>query len=109
MNATDITPVLQVLVALVAALVSAVAVPWLRAKVDAEEMDKLLRWVEIGVMAAEQIYAVTDGPAKKAYVLQFLKTKGYIVNVDEIENAIEAAVLKLHRELRGGMKDAEQS
>ena len=56
MNMIDLTPIAQALVALTAALISVVVVPWLRVKFDAEEMAEFLRWVEIGVAAAEQLY-----------------------------------------------------
>lgn len=99
MNMIDITPIAGALIALAAALVSAVAVPWLRSKFSAEELHEFLRWVEIGVAAAEQLYSTTEGEKKKAYVVKYLKEKGYSADVDDIENAIEAAVLKLHKEL----------
>lgn len=99
MNMIDLTPIAQALVALTAALISVVVVPWLRVKFDAEEMAEFLRWVEIGVAAAEQLYAVTDGEKKKAYVVKYLREKGYCADTYDIENAIEAAVLQLHKEL----------
>ena len=101
MNVTDITPIANALIALIATLIGVVVVPWLHAKFDAEEMTAFLRWVEIGVAAAEQIYTANDGKLKKKYVRNFLKSKGYTADVDEIENAIESAVLKLHKELYG--------
>ena len=82
-----------------AALISAVAVPWLRAKFDAEELNDFLRWVEIGVAAAEQLYNTNEGEKKKRYVVQYLNDKGFRVDVEDMENAIEAAVLQLHKEL----------
>ena len=50
-------------------------------------------------MAAQQLYHQLDGEERKKYVLDFLAQKGYDVSSEEIENAIEAAVLKLHQEL----------
>ena len=102
MNTIDITPVANALIALATALVSVVVVPWLHAKFDAEEMTEFLRWVEIGVAAAEQLFGSTDGLKKKIYVVNYLKEKGYTADVEDIENAIEAAVLKLHKEMYYG-------
>lgn len=102
MNMMDVTAVAQALVALVSALIGVVVVPWLHAKFDAEEVAAFLRWVEIGVAAAEQLYAVNEGTKKKAYVLRFLQDKGFTADGDEIDNAIEAAVLQLHKELYYG-------
>lgn len=109
MSMIDITPIANALIALAAALVSAVAVPWLRSKLGAEELAEFLRWVEIGVAAAEQLYTATDGEKKKAYVVKYLKEKGYTADVEDIENAVEAAVLRLHKELYGGAADGKQS
>ncbi|MBR2483547.1 MAG: holin [Oscillospiraceae bacterium] len=95
----NITEVVQAMIALVTALLSVVVVPWLRTKFDAEEMKVFLRWVEIGVAAAEQLYAVHEGEQKRLYVMQYLRDKGYTTDVEDIENAIEAAVLQLHKEL----------
>ena len=36
------------------------------------------------------------GQQKKAYVLEFLNSKGFTVDVDSIENLIESAVLDLN-------------
>ena len=99
MNMIDMTPAANALIALAAALISAVAVPWLRAKFDAEELNDFLRWVEIGVAAAEQLYSTNEGEKKKRYVVQYLNDKGFRVDVEDMENAIEAAVLQLHKEL----------
>ena len=109
MNTIDITPVANALIALAAALVSVVVVPWLHAKFDAEKMAEFLRWVEIGVAAAEQLFGSADGLKKKIYVVNYLKGKGCTLDMEDIENAIEAAVLKLHNELYGGGGNAEQS
>ena len=101
MNAIDITPIANALIALAAAVVSAVVIPWICSKGDAEELAEFLRWVEIGVAAAEQLFDSADGLKKKVYVVNYLKDKGYTADVEDIENAIEAAVLRLHKELYG--------
>jgi hypothetical protein len=100
----NITPVINAVIALLAALVTAFLVPWIKSKVGAQNMDQLLTWVDIGVAAAEQLYNSTDAREKKQYVLDFLKAKGYTVNTEDVENAVEAAVLRLHNELYGSEK-----
>ena len=98
---TDITPIIQAVVALAAALITAFVIPWLKNKVGAQNMDLFLAWVDIAVAAAEQLYDTVDGEKKKAYVVNFLAQKGFKVDTEELDNAIEAAVLKLHNELYG--------
>ena len=48
----DITPILEAVIALAAALLSVFAIPWIKNKVGAQNMDQLLAWVEIAVSAA---------------------------------------------------------
>ena len=100
MDNINLTPIFQAAILLVAAIVTTFVVPWIKSKVKNEDMTIFLRWVEIAVAAAEQLYKSTEGEKKKEYVLTYLRDKGYSVDVDDLENAIEAAVLKLHNELR---------
>ncbi len=96
---TDLTPIINTAIALLAALVSAFVIPWLKAKTSEQDREELLKWVEIAVAAAQQLYHQLEGPERKQYVRAFLASKGYDVNDHQVDNAIEAAVLKLHREL----------
>lgn len=96
---TDLTPVINAAIALIAALITAFVIPWIKRNTSAKDREELLKWVEIAVMAAQQLHYKLDGVERKKYVLDFLAQKGYDVSSEEIENAIEAAVLKLHREL----------
>ena len=95
----DITAILQALITLVALLISAFVIPWLRKKIGAEKMSEFLKWVDIAVRAAEQLYDSTMTVEKKQYVLSFLDSKGVKFTVAEVDAAIEAAVIKLHNEL----------
>lgn len=103
---TDITPIIQSLITLMVALVTVFVVPWVKKKIGAENMDEFLSWVDIGVAAAEQLFSSDEAFAKKQYVLNFLTEKGYSVNEIDVNNAIEAAVLRLHAELYGAEQEA---
>ncbi len=96
---TDLTPIINAAVALVAAMISAFVIPWLRRKTTQQDRETMLAWVEIAVTAAQQLYHNLNGSDRKEYVLQFLASKGYDISSKDVDNAIEAAVLKLHREL----------
>ena len=95
----DITAILQALITLVALLISAFVIPWLRKKIGAEKMSEFLKWVDIAVRAAEQLYDSTMTVEKKQYVLSFLHSKGVKFTAAEVDAAIEASVIKLHNEL----------
>ena len=95
----NITPVIEALIGLCTAILTAVLIPWLRAHYGDVQFNKMLAWVDVAVAAAEQIYTAADGELKKNYVLRFLSEKGYTVDEQGLDYAIEAAVLRLHSEL----------
>ena len=97
----DYTQIISAVIALISALVSAFLIPWPKTKIDANKLQTIKTYVEIGVKAAEQLYAATDGEEKKAYVINFLAEHGIRFDVATIDQLIEAAVLQLHHELYG--------
>ncbi len=96
---TDLTPVINAVIALIAALITAFVIPWVKRNTTAKDREEFLKWVEIAVAAAEQLFHTTQGKEKKTYVVQFLQEQGFTFSEAEIDAAIEGAVLKLHREL----------
>ena len=97
----DITTIFEALVTLAVALVSAFVIPYIKSKHSAEELADFLKWVEIGVAAAEQLYESAQGADKKMFVLDYLADRGYSIDEDDMNVAVEAAVNKLHAELYG--------
>lgn len=95
----DITTVVNAVIALIAAVISAFVIPWIKSKTTAQQREDLVAWVKIAVAAAEQIYQGTKrGEEKKQYVLDFLEKNGFSVNEDSVNAAIEAAVKQLNSE-----------
>ena len=97
----DYTQIISAVIALISALVSAFLIPWIKTKIDADKLQTVRAYVEIGVKAAEQLYTATEGDKKKAYVISFLAGKGIKFDVETVDKLIEAAVLQLHHELYG--------
>lgn len=92
----DLTPIANSIIALIAALISAFLIPYIKRKISAEKLAEVQEWVTVAVRAAEMIYTGTGrGAEKKQYVLEFLAEKGYTLDIDSIENLIESAVLDL--------------
>lgn len=97
----NVTEIFNAFIALVCTIMMSVVVPYIKKRYNNAELDNFLEWVKIAVRAAEQLYAQTDGEAKKQYVFDFLNEKGVYFDELEIDNAIEAAVIELHHELYG--------
>lgn len=94
---TDITPIVNAVIALAAAVVTAFVIPWIKSNTTEKQRQQLISWAKIGVAAAEQLYkGAGRGEQKKNYVLDFLQEKGYNISVQEVNNAIEAAVQQLN-------------
>lgn len=94
----DLTPIANSIIALIAALISAFLIPYIKSRISAEKLTEIQEWVTVAVRAAEMIYTGTGrGAEKKQYVRDFLADKGYTLDIDSIENLIESAVLDLKK------------
>lgn len=100
------TPIINLIIALATALVTTYLIPYLRKRMNQTAWDTTLQIIDIAVSAAEQMYP--DAGDRKKYVIAFLESCGITINETTL-NAIEAAVLRLHRELYGEWtKDADE-
>ena len=92
----DITQILLAIIALVSAIVTGILIPWIKSKTSDTEQDQLLAWVQIAVMAAEQLYTGAGrGEEKLEYVTAWLEARGLKYDAETIRAAIEAAVYGL--------------
>lgn len=94
----DITPIIEAVVALIAALITAFVIPYIRSKTTAQQRAEINAWVKIAVSAAEQIYTVSGrGEEKKAYVIKWLREHGVTVDESKLDALIESAVYELNQ------------
>lgn len=97
MTNIDLTPILTAFITLVVAIITYYVIPVLKGKISADKWDEIMKWIKIAVAAAEQMKeAGLLDYEKKNYVIEFLKSKGYKINEDELNAAIEAAVYELN-------------
>lgn len=95
----DLTPILTAVVGLCAAIITYVVVPWIKSKTTQQKREDLLAWAKVAVAAAEQLYGSEYAAEKKKEAIDFLTAKGFNVNEDELNAAIEAAVNELHSKM----------
>ncbi len=91
----DITDIIECVIALVSAVVSAFLIPYLKTQLSENKQARLIFWVRTAVKAAEQLFGSKTGQQKKEYVVAFLLSKGIVVDVDEVTALIESEVYKL--------------
>ena len=93
----DITPVVNAVIALAAAVVTAFVIPWVKSKTTAAQREEINAWVKIAVTAAEQIYSGSGkGKEKKKYVLDFLAEKNLKIDEESVDLMIESAVKEMN-------------
>ena len=90
LNTIDLTPILQAVIALLAAIITAKLIPWIKSKTTAQQQSALMTTVHILVYAAEQIYGAGKGEEKLDYVCNQLRERGYEVNRAEIDATVYA-------------------
>lgn len=94
----DLTPIVTAVLTLIFSLITAFLIPYIKAKTTDEQFNTIKLWVQVAVQAAEMLYVGSGrGEEKKQYVIEFLKSKGFTLNAEEIENLIESAVLELEQ------------
>lgn len=92
----DITPIIEALALLIAAVITAVVIPLVRSKTTAQQQQDINSWVKVAVLAAEQIFVGTGrGEEKKAHVLNFLAEHGVRLDEARVDALIEAAVFEM--------------
>lgn len=101
----DLTPILEAVIALAVTIITVFVIPWLNSKTTAQDREDLLKWVDIAVAAAQQLYHQCSGQQRLQYALEMLEEQGYNINSAVVRDAVEAAVLKLHQQLKEPTND----
>lgn len=92
----DITIIIEAVFALIAAVITAIVIPYIKSRTTAQQQAQINAWVRIAVSAAEQIYVGSGrGEEKKAYVINWLREHGVTVDESKLNAMIEAAVYDL--------------
>lgn len=89
----DLTDIFEALFGLIAALITAYLIPWIKSKTTANQQQKLTAVVRTLVYAAEQLYTGNGkGTEKLTYVVNELNKRGFTID----RAAIEAAVHEMN-------------
>lgn len=84
----NLTDIINAVLALVAALITAFVIPWIKANTSLTQQDRMRDVCSILVFAAEQMYGAGRGEEKLAYVKKKLQERGYTVDIDMIEATV---------------------
>lgn len=92
----DLTPIIQAVIALLAALVTYKLIPWIKTKTTVEQQKALNIAARTLVFAAEQIYGEGRGADKFDYVVMELQNRGFTADPVAIEAAVRENFAALH-------------
>ena len=102
MDRDIIMQALKLVIMVATLIVTRYVIPLLKAKTNGEKMEKLLKYIQEGVRAAEQIFDEDDGKTKKKYVMHFvrqlLEQMSISLTEEELELLVEAAVRTMNTE-----------
>ena len=104
---TDITPIIELLVTVLAALFSIVVIPYIKTKFNRAQLDKAVQWVEIAVSAAEEAAraGLIDQAAKYGYALDLLERQGVTFDKATTQAMIDAKVWELFNQFKDEAAD----
>ena len=92
----DITPIIETIITLVVLCITTFLIPYIKSKTTAAQQEQIQAWVNIAVMAAEQlIQGSGKGAEKKEYVIKWLNAHNITFDAEKLDAMIEAAVYKL--------------
>lgn len=97
----DITQIAVAIIGVLGTIITAFVIPLIRSRLNESQQAKLQQWIQIAVSAAEQLSktGVISKNGRKEYVLNFLESHGFTIDLDEIDAMIEAAVYDLPSKL----------
>ena len=65
----DLTSIANAVIALIAAIITAFVIPWIRSKTTAAQFEKIKMWVTVAVEAAEQLYTGSGWAQRRKHTL----------------------------------------
>lgn len=92
MSTDLITKIVEAVVTILLAVISAYVIPWLRTKIGTDKMDQLNNFIELAVRAAEQLYTPEEWSQKKAYVLDLATSKVLQLGINLTEAQLDAII-----------------
>lgn len=102
-NMINLTPLIEAVIALLAALITMYLLPWIKEKFSAEQLQKARVWIEIGVYAAEKAYGAGNGDSKLRYVEDLLKQKGIALDTMALKAMVDAEIKKMEQTEKAGL------
>ena len=106
MSTDLITKIVEAILTIVLALVSAYVIPWIRTKIGQDKMDQLTCFIDLAVHAAGQLYTPEEWERKKEYVLQLAADKALQLGLGVTEDQLDAIIEGIVNAVKHGGAEA---
>ena len=93
----DLTPIMQAVISLAAALITMYLIPWIKAKTTEQEQMKIRAAIQIAVYGAEKMYGAGQGPEKFRYAQEWLRSQGFDLDIGTLKMQIDAAIKEMEQ------------
>lgn len=94
----DLTPLLQAVISLSAALITLYLVPWIHERTTAAQREKMRAMIEVAVYGAEKLYGAGHGEEKFAHARAWLQSQGFDIDIETLRMEVDAAILAMEGE-----------
>ena len=96
MTNIDLTPIIEAIITLLAALITFKLIPWIKARTSTEQQTLLIATIKTLVFAAEQIYGAGNGQVKMDFVVKELEERGFTVDPVAVESILKEYTAEIH-------------
>lgn len=109
MNNIDLTPVLEILIALLGVVITTYLIPWIKARTTQSQQEYIRAAAHVAVYAAEKFWGAGHGDEKLAYAEKVLREDyGVELNLNKLEAVIDAAIKEMDLSGSGGVTIIEE-
>lgn len=102
----NITPIVEIILSLAVAIVTAFLIPYIKSKVDQSKLSTLAFWLDKAVLAQEEAdrKGLIDKSEKYNAVADFLREKGFELDVESVRTLIDGSVYNLINQFKSEME-----
>lgn len=99
----DLTPLVEILISLLAVIVTTYLIPWIKANTTHKQQEYIRAAAHVAVYAAEKFYGAGHGDEKLAYAEKVLKEDyGISLNMNKLEAVVDAAIKEMEQAENSG-------
>lgn len=108
MNTIDLTPLVEILISMLALVITTYLIPWIKANTTHKQQEYIRAAAHVAVYAAEKFYGAGHGDEKLAYAEKVLKEDyGITLNLNKLEAVVDAAIKEMEQAESGGVTIVE--